>query len=73
MDDYLRVKGYEGSIWAIGDAAISEKHANFFVNKKSAKSNGVDTDSIKKKIINNIWFSPQNASYDPKQHEQQFI
>ena len=24
VDDYLRVKGYEGSIWAIGDAAINE-------------------------------------------------
>ena len=25
VDDYLRVKGHEGSIWAIGDAAINEK------------------------------------------------
>lgn len=24
VDDYLRVKGHEGSIWAIGDAAINE-------------------------------------------------
>lgn len=24
VDDYLRVKGYEGSIWAIGDAAVNE-------------------------------------------------
>lgn len=25
VDEYLRVKGHEGSIWAIGDAAINEK------------------------------------------------
>ena len=25
VDDYLRVKGYEGSIWACGDAAINEE------------------------------------------------
>jgi len=25
VDEYLRVKGYEGSIWAVGDAAICEK------------------------------------------------
>ncbi len=25
VDEYLRVKGYEGSIWAIGDAAVNEK------------------------------------------------
>lgn len=24
VDDYLRVKGYEGSIWALGDSAMSE-------------------------------------------------
>jgi NADH dehydrogenase FAD-containing subunit len=24
VDDYLRVKGFEGSIWAIGDAAVNE-------------------------------------------------
>jgi NADH dehydrogenase FAD-containing subunit len=24
VDDYLRVKGYEGSIWAIGDAAVNK-------------------------------------------------
>jgi NADH dehydrogenase FAD-containing subunit len=24
VDDYLRVKGYEGSIWACGDAAVNE-------------------------------------------------
>ena len=24
VDDYLRVKGYEGSIWALGDAAVNE-------------------------------------------------
>ncbi len=25
VDDYLRVKGYEGSIWACGDAAVTEE------------------------------------------------
>jgi NADH dehydrogenase FAD-containing subunit len=25
VDEYLRVKGYEGSIWAIGDAAVNEQ------------------------------------------------
>mmetsp|Transcript_12197 Transcript_12197/g.26895 ORF Transcript_12197/g.26895 Transcript_12197/m.26895 type:complete len:278 (-) Transcript_12197:152-985(-) len=25
VDEYLRVKGHEGSIWAIGDAAVNEK------------------------------------------------
>jgi NADH dehydrogenase FAD-containing subunit len=25
IDDYLRVKGYEGSIWAMGDAAMNEE------------------------------------------------
>lgn len=25
VDDYLRVKGHEGSIWAIGDNAVTEK------------------------------------------------
>lgn len=25
VDDYLRVKGYEGSIWAMGDCAMNEK------------------------------------------------
>ena len=38
----------------VGDAQISEKHCNFFVNKGNAKSNDVENliNKVKEKVLN---------------------
>lgn len=41
VDDYLRVKGFEGSIWAIGDAAVNETGLPFPQLAQVARQQGI--------------------------------
>lgn len=41
VDDYLRVKGHEGSIWAIGDAAVNESGLPFPQLAQVARQQGI--------------------------------
>jgi NADH dehydrogenase FAD-containing subunit len=41
VDDYLRVKGYEGSLWAIGDAAVNAEGAPFPQLAQVARQQGM--------------------------------
>jgi len=41
VDDYLRVKGHEGSIWAIGDAAVNENGAALPQLAQVARQEGI--------------------------------
>ena len=41
VDDYLRVKGYEGSIWACGDAAVNENGLPFPQLAQVARQQGI--------------------------------
>jgi NADH dehydrogenase FAD-containing subunit len=41
VDDYLRVKGYEGSIWAIGDCAVNETGLPFPQLAQLARQQGI--------------------------------
>jgi NADH dehydrogenase FAD-containing subunit len=41
VDDYLRVKGYEGSIWACGDAAVNKEGLAFPQLAQVARQQGM--------------------------------
>jgi NADH dehydrogenase FAD-containing subunit len=41
VDDYLRVKGFEGSIWAVGDAAVNETGLPFPQLAQVARQQGI--------------------------------
>lgn len=41
VDDYLRVKGYEGSIWACGDAAVNEEGVPIPQLAQAARQQGI--------------------------------
>lgn len=46
VDEYLRVKGYEGSIWAIGDAAVNESGMTLPQLAQVARQQGISRQSL---------------------------